>query len=297
MLSSSEEMEPGGRVRSDGSRRGSDFVARTVSGVTEALERAVFDQGTAESPGLLQSLDARAKVVAAAALLLSAGLARSLSAVLLAEVLVLVLARLSGLPLVVFLRRVWLGIPLLAAFVAAPSLTMIPGRPLLLLLDVPPLYLAISDNAVASAVLFVARVGTSVSIVLLLICTTRWAELLRALRALKTPESMVVVLGMTYRYLFLFLHAANSLFLARASRTVGHTSGAEQRRWTAGAAGTLMGRSIRMSSEVLLAMRARGFSGEMRAAAGPRMRDQDWLTVALAVGFAAISSLMEGWLS
>lgn len=264
-----------------------DFVARTVSDVSGALERALFSEEQARLPGLLQGMDPRSKVVAALSLLLAASLARHLATVIVVCGLAMLLAALSRLQLSVFAKRVWLGIPLFAGIVVLPSLFMLPGRPLLTVADFSFLRLVVTDNGLASALLLIGRVGASVSVALLLVFTTPWTELLRAFRVLRLPESFVVVLGMTYRYLFLFLHSANSLFLSRTSRTVGETSGAEQRRWAAGAAGALMGRSLKMSGDVLLAMRARGFDGEIRTADLPGLRDEDWLLVACSVALSA----------
>lgn len=275
------------RQRPKRHHRGDDFVARTVSDVSGALERALFSEEQARLPGLLQGMDPRAKVVAALLLLLAAGLARHLAVVVLICGLALLLAGLSRLPLSNFAKRVWLGIPLFAGVVVLPSLFMLPGRPLLTVAELPFLRLVVSDNGLASALMLIARVGASVSVAMLLVFTTPWTELLRAFRVLRLPESFVVVLGMTYRYLFLLLHSANSLFLSRASRTVGDSSGAEQRRWAAGAAGALMGRSVKMSGDVLLAMRARGFDGRIRSATLPGLRDGDWLLVACGVALSA----------
>jgi cobalt/nickel transport system permease protein len=276
-------------------RDGGEFVGQTISGVTGALQRAIFDQEMASQPGILQSMDPRSKLIAVLALLLATGLAHHIAVVLIISALVLLLAGLARLSLASFLRRAWLGIPVFAMVVVIPSLFMLPGTPLVSL-SAPPFFLAITDNGASGAALFVARVGTSVSLALLLVSTTRWMELLGALRVLRAPESIVLVLSMTYRYLFLLLHAANNLFLARASRTVGWSSGHEQRRWAAGAAATLMGRSMKMSSDVLMAMQSRGFAGEVRLAAGRTMRDQDWLVLSLGIALAAGAVLLDrGW--
>ncbi len=275
----------------------SDFVARTVAGVTGALERAVFNEESARMPGLLQEADARAKVIVVLLLLVAAGLAHHPAAVAAAYAASVLLAWLSHLPLSGFTKRTWLGIPLFAGVVVLPSVFMLSGRPLLTLLDLPPLRLAVTDNGLAGAVLFVVRVATSVSLVLLVVSTTRWADLLSSLRVLRVPHSFLLVLGMTYRYLFLFLRAANNLFLARASRTVGVTSGGEQRRWAAAATATLVSRSVKLSGDVLLAMRARGFDGEVRSIRCSRMRDEDWLLLALGAVLAAGLLLADGWLA
>ena len=284
---------PDPRSRASGGR--GDFAAKTLAGIAEALERAIFSDDSARLPGLLQGIDPRSKVLGAALLLAVGGIARHVEVLVALHAATLLLAALSLLPLGSFVRRVWAGIPLFAAMVALPSLVMLPGTPLLSL----PLGLRVSDNGVASFSLLVVRVATSVALVLLLVSTTRWSDLLAALRTLGVPESFVVVLGMTYRYLFLLLRAADSLFLSRASRTVGHTSGREQRRWAAAVAGVLMSRSVKMGGDVLLAMRARGFAGEIRTRGFRRMSDGDWLVLVLGVVMSAGLLLLDqrpGWL-
>ena len=57
--------------------------------------------------------------------------------------------------------------------------------------------------------------------------TTPWADLLKSLQALRVPQVFVLVLSMTYRYIFLFLHTVNGMFEARKSRVVART---ERRR-------------------------------------------------------------------
>lgn len=98
---------------------------------------------------------------------------------------------------------------------------------------------------------------------MLLIFTTRWTILLKALRVLRVPQAFVLILGMTYRYLFVLLNAANDLLLARQSRVVGRVAPAEERRWLAASLGTLFAKAYALSDEVYLAMQARGFRGEV----------------------------------
>ena len=123
--------------------------------------------------------------------------------------------------------------------------------------------------------------------------TTPWADLLKSLRAIHVPQIFVLILSMTYRYIFLFLHTMNGLFLARKSRIVARTSGAEQRRWIAGSMGNLTSRSFKMSNDVYAAMMARGFSGEMRAWSDYRMTPPDWLALAGAVLLASAAVVVQ----
>jgi cobalt/nickel transport system permease protein len=145
----------------------------------------------------------------------------------------------------------------------------------------------------AGAVVFVARVGVSVSVAVLLVLATPWADLLKSLQSLGVPQVFVLVLSMSYRYIFLFLHAATGMVEARKSRTVGKTSGGEQRRWISGSMGALMNKSFKMSNDVYAAMLARGFTGEIRTYAGYRMRRADWLALIGSVAVAAIAVVAE----
>jgi len=120
---------------------------------------------------------------------------------------------------------------------------------------------------------------------IILILTTRWATLLRALRAVRVPQVFIVILGVTYRYIFLLLHTTNDMFLARESRLVGRVTGSGERAWIATSMGVLLGKAYHLSEEVYLAMIARGFRGEPRLLEPLRMglSDVAWMLAALAV--------------
>jgi len=129
------------------------------------------------------------------------------------------------------------------------------------------------------------------------VMTTPWADILKSLRAVRVPQVFVLILSMTYRYIFLFLHTVNGIFLARKSRIVARTSGAEQRRWIGGTMGALMSRSFKMSNDVYAAMLARGFSGEMRTYSAYRMATRDWVLLAGSVAMVvALLGIERLWL-
>ena len=261
------------------------WLERTLAGLTANVEQAVFTERLARSPGWLQRRDPRAKVVCALLLLLAAGLTSSLAALALLHGATLLAARASRVPLGFFVRRVWLGVPLFAALVVVPALFLTPGQRVFQ----PPLgppELAPTWNGLSGGVLLVCRVGVSVSLAVLLVLTTPWSEILKSLRALGVPQAFVLVLSMTYRYLFLFLHTVNGVLLARKSRVVGRSSGTEQRRWIVGTIGNLLSRAFKMSNDVYAAMLARGFSGEVRTWGGRRLATADWLGLAGALGLA-----------
>ena len=267
------------------------WVEHTLGGITASIERAVFTEEHARRDGWLQRLDPRAKLLMFLAVVLAASLTTSLALLVALYALVLLAARASRIPADFFVRRVWLGIPLFAGIVVLPAVFFVPG-PRVFDVAVGPVHLAPSVPGLEGAVVFVARVGVSVSLAVLLVMSTRWADILRSLRALRVPQVFVLILSMTYRYIFLFLHTANGMFQARKSRVVARTTGGEQRTWIVASMGSLMSRSFRMSNDVYAAMMARGFSGEIRSGRVARFRPGDVaaLAGALVVAVAAVAA-------
>ena len=257
------------------------WLESTLAGISESIERAVFTEEHSRKDGWLQGIDPRAKLIAFLFVLLAASFTGSFPVLVGLYVLVLLAAVASHVPLDFFVRRVWLGIPFFAGVIVIPAMFLVSG-PALFTLTLGPITIAPTVPGVTGAIIFVTRVGVSVSLAVLLVMTTPWASILKALRSLRVPQVFVLVLSMSYRYIFLFLHTTNGLFLARKSRMVGKTTGGESRRWITGTMGTLMSRAFKMSNDVYAAMIARGFSGEMRAYAAFRMRMADWAVLAAA---------------
>jgi cobalt/nickel transport system permease protein len=268
------------------------WLEQTLGGITGSIERAIFTEHHARSAGWLQRRDPRVKMVGSLTAILAASVTSSIVGLALLYAATLAAARASRVPFGFFVKRVWLGIPFFAGVVVVPAIFFVPG-PRVFDLALGPAHLAPSWNGLMGAALFVSRVGVSVSLAVLLILTTPWADVLKSLRALKVPQVFVLLLSMTYRYLFLFLHTANGILLARKSRVVGRATGGEQRRWISGTMGNLMSRAFKMSNDVYAAMLARGFSGEVRSYSTYRLRPSD-LVALDGVALLAVAAVLAG---
>jgi cobalt/nickel transport system permease protein len=260
-----------------------EHALRDISG---ALERSLFAEEISTRPGLFQGLDPRVKVISVLALLIAVSLSRSLAVIAAAYLFVVWLAWRSAIPADFFIRRVWLFLPFFTGMLALPALFITPGPPLVTLLP----GLAVTRTGLTTALFLLLRVSTSVSLTLLLILTTSWNVALSALTVMRVPDVFILILGMTYRYIYLLLRVANDMFLARQSRVVGRLSPAEERRMIAASAATLLSRSLNLSSEVYLAMASRGFRGQAVTLKPFKMQARDWAWggALLVVSLAAI---------
>ena len=268
--------------RPSGAGRG--FVERSIDGLLHAMERASVAETQAAAAGWLQRIDPRVKLAGFGALIAAVALARRLDvlAVLLAAGAILSLT--SRLPVSTVASGVWLATLGFAATLALPALVLTPGRPLA---DVPLTGWTISAQGLKTAGYLVLRTAATTTFAFLLVFSTRWSHVLKALRAFRVPVVLVVVLGMTYRYILLLLDSAHDMFVARRSRSVGRLAGAERRRLLTQSAGVLLAKSLQLSGEVFLAMQARGYRGEVFVLDDFSMRRADWLAL---VTFAVAAS-------
>ena len=273
-------------IAAQSARRRRNVLENTIHGISETLERGLFAEEISGRPGFFQSLDARMKVISILALLIGVSFSRNLWVIGSVYLLALIFAWRSAIPADYFIKRVWLTLPFFTGLVALPALFITPGPTLVQL----PLGLVITSTGLMTALFLLLRVSTSVSLTLLLILTTPWNTILSALGILHIPDVFILILGMTYRYIYLLLHAANDMFLSRQSRVVGRLSSTEGRRMIAATSATLLSKSFDLSGEVYLAMQSRGFRGTAVTLKpfSMKARDWGWLIFFISIALAAI---------
>jgi cobalt/nickel transport system permease protein len=276
------------------------FLDRTLKAVTGLLAEFVFFEAYTQKAGLLQGLDPRLKLMGLLAFVAGVSLLHSLPAVYGMCVLALVLAVLSRIGAVFFLKRVWLVLPLFAGVIALPAALNLftPGELVWKIGELESAYqfgpygipkeIGFTNQGLTVALFLVGRVGASLSLVLLLTLTTPWASILKAVRSLGVPQLYVQTLSMALRYLMLLSQIVEEMYTAKKSRTLRAGKTRVERRWIAGQAGALFTHSMHLSSEVHRAMIARGYQGEVKILNTFRVRARDYLWLGFCVGLSAV---------
>jgi cobalt ECF transporter T component CbiQ len=198
--------------------------------------------------------------VAILPLILIAAWARQLRVIIALFVFAVVLALLSKAPLGTLAKRIWLPVLAFTGIIAAPALFLTPGHAVY---RAPLLGWTVTAQGLRAAAYLIMRAETAATLSTLVVLCTPWSKVLKALRALCLPAVLVIVLSMTYRYIFLLLRTAHDMFASRKSRMVGRLEGPELRRVATASAGVLMSKTLQLSGDVYLAMRSRGFRGEV----------------------------------
>ncbi|MDW7645333.1 MAG: cobalt ECF transporter T component CbiQ [Desulfuromonadales bacterium] len=188
----------------------------------------------------------------------------------------------AGLPLTTFIRRL--------LFIAPFVLFITILNPVLdreILLQAGPLAVSGGWLSLASILLrFVLTIGAA----LVLIATTGFPGVCRALEQLGAPRIFTMQLLFLYRYIFVLIEEGLRLFRARALRSFGK-KGLEWRVYAL-MTGQLLMRSLQRAERIHQAMRCRGFDGKLPAMHQARFGRQE---VLFTLGWSAIFILLRLW--
>lgn len=267
---------------------GRTHVEKTLRELSSFFTRSMFREETARRPGILQRVDPRARILATLFFLVSVSLARSIPELLVHAALPLAAIALSRIRPGEFLGAGFLIAIVFSALMAAPATLNVffDGTVVVPLIDrgrewrygpyFLPSVIGFTREGLLTALTFLLRVLASVAAVLWLTLSTRWADLLRALRFFRLPAIFLQVIGMTVRYTHALLRQSEEAHLGKKSRTVCRTRVAAEQAWVGSRIARSWEKSLHLMEEVGMAMSARGFTGEAKFPAGPWFDAPEW---------------------
>ncbi len=125
------------------------------------------------------------------------------------------------------------------------------------------IYVGVSGTGIINAArLFFKALGAS-SCLYYLSLNTPMVSLLSALSRLKLPKLLIELMGLVYRFIFVLLETANTIFTAQNSR-LGYSSLSSGHHSLASLATTLFMRAYKRSEELYTALESRGYDGELK---------------------------------
>ena len=280
------------------------FIGNTIGGILGFFEEAFISEGFSRRKGFLQILDARVKLLSTVTAIFAISLINDLKLLVLIYIFTLLLAYLSKIKILFFIKRVWLFIPIFAGIITIPMIfnIFLPGDPLIRLAYLGtnthvgsltlPESIYITRQGFYAASIFIMRVATCVSAVVLLFLTTPQQILYRSLRTLGVPKIYVFTLEMTNRYIFLLMDLVDMHF-AKKARTIKAGDMFNEQKWVGGRIGYTLIRSMDVSEKVHMAMISRGFNGDVKVMQEFRMHKRDYITVATAISLSIIMVLIS----
>lgn len=272
-------------------RGGSRSLARrTADTIAGAVAEVLENDTLASSPGLMQGLDPRIKLVSIVLVAVAASFVHSVAMLAVLVAASMLLASASHVGVASFTRKVWSSAGLFALLLSAPSATAWITRGAVL---VPLGPASITVPGVVIATRLILRVVAGAGFGLLVVWTTRWTDLLRALGALGVPDLVVATLAMTQKQIMSLLRTVENMHLARESRMLSPGTARENRGWVVERMAFVARKSMKTADDVYDAMLSRGFSGAMPSLIDLRSTARDWMWLAASVTACALVLLAD----
>lgn len=266
------------------------FLRRTIKNISSVFQNEFFCERFVNNRKLLQIIDPRVKLFTFLFFMILCSFTGNFLTLIFLSVIAFGFAKMSGLNLRHYAKRVWMYVPLLVLILSIPAATniFIEGVPLIyiykslefkFLIFSLPHQLYFSLNGILAILKMSLRIGTSISFCYLLIITTRWSHISKAFSALKIPKLFILILSMTYRYIFVLSCIAENMMEARTLRTIGALKNKKNRLFVAHSIAFLFIKSSFLSEEVFDAMRCRGFTGDVVYLDHLKLRNVDYLFI------------------
>jgi cobalt ECF transporter T component CbiQ len=258
-----------------------------ISGLAGIIRQTFLEWELDPRNGFLQALDPRIKILFWMALLVVVSLksqAQGLAAVAVAAALLGLFSkvRLAGL----FARVIPLSF-FFGFLVSAPAALNVitPGTMAIPVLELPrpysfwvyniPREIGITQEGIRVCSTLTLRVFDSLFISFLMMTTTPFHEIVRALKLFRVPDAVLLIISLTYKYIYIFAQTVSDMHRAMKARLALGLSASDFRLWSAGRMVTVFRKTGQNVEDIYRAMLSRGFSGEIRLPGAPVLKRGD----------------------
>ena len=264
------------------------FLEKGIHHLADIIKTGYVQGETAALDNFFQKIDARIKVLFLLVFVIIVSLKKDILSEFLIGIFVALLVIISRLNLFSFYRRVlFLGF-IFGFLISLPSACNVITRGEIILpilqLSKPysfwiyriPAEIGITREGMYGVAMLTLRVTNSLALSFFVLYTTTFPEIIKALKILRIADGFLMIITLSYKYIFIFARTVEDMHLAKKSRLAGQVSNAEARRWIAGRIAFIFKKTQLRCEEIFKAMLGRGFSEHVRIYGVGKLQPQDW---------------------
>jgi cobalt/nickel transport system permease protein len=265
------------------------FIEKGLGHLAEVIKTGYVQWETASSDHFSQKIDARVKVLFLLFYVIIVSLKKDILSEVLIGAFVFLLTLLSRLDIFNLYKRVLFFAFLFGFLIALPSALnvitkgeiIVPllhlSRPYRFWIYRIPEEIGLTREGVYGVLMLSSRVMNSLALSFFVLQTTSFTEIIKALKVLKVPDTFLMIVILSYKYVFIFAKTIEEMYLAKKSRMAVKVSDAEARRWIAGRLAFLFKKSRLRCEEIFKAMLGRGFSNNIKFYGVRKLQARDWV--------------------
>jgi len=269
------------------------FIDRTLRKVSLFIKTGYLQSETSSSKGLLQKIDARIKILFLVCFIIQINILQQIPAQLYIAGFLLSLCILSCLKVIDIYNKILILSFFFGFLVLAPaSLNVVTNGKIILTIfhfqetkqfwiyHIPADIGITKEGALVVAKLYV-KVVNSLTLTFLILYTTPFNEIIKALKVFKIPDMFLLIITMTYKFIFILAHTVQETYFALKLRWWKKVKNSEADKIIAGRIVYIFRKSWNRYEEVYGAMIARGFSGHVNFCYLRKIRTTDICFLAL----------------
>lgn len=283
-----------------GQRQKVSFIEKGINYLAEIIETAYAQWELASREGLLQKFDARFKVFFLLFFIFIISLKHRFAVMADLGIFFFILVMLSKLNLIDFYKRVFILSFFFGFLVTLPATFNFinKGKVILPLFSLSQPYtfwiyqipkeVGLTQEGLQSMILLVLRLANSLTLSFLIIYTTPFPEIIKALKALRIPDSILMIITLAYKYILLFAQTAHAMHLAYKSRFITKSSKEFAKKWIASRLLIIFKKNQAKGEEIFRAMLSRGFNHQIKFFNFKRPTRTDWVMGTIFLGLGII---------
>jgi cobalt ECF transporter T component CbiQ len=264
------------------------FIEKGINHLAGVIKKGYAQSELSSQNGFFQKMDARVKILFLLFLIIIVSVKKDLLSEIYIWIFVFLLSLLSRLNIVALYKKIlFLGL-IFGFLIALPSAFnfITRGEIIISVFKLSKSYtfwiyhlpaeIGITREGIYGVLTLTMRVINSLSLSFLVLYTTPFPEILRALKVLRVPDTFLIIIALCYKYIFLFAKIVEDMYLAKKSRTVREVKNHEAREWITERMAFIFRRTQLRCEEVYGAMIGRGFSDRLKLYGFRKMRMADW---------------------
>jgi cobalt ECF transporter T component CbiQ len=252
------------------------FIEKGVDHLAQIIKDGYIQWETSSKDSIFHRIDARIKVLFVLFFIVIVSLKRDLLPEVYLAGFIFLLSLISRLDLVRFYRKVFFLGFIFGFLIALPSAfnVITKGEVIFPLFHFSkphhfwvyeiPKEVGLTREGLSGVLMLTSRVINSVSLSLLLLYTTPFPDIIKALKVLRVPDSFLLIITLCHKYIFIFVKTVEDMHLAKKSRLVAPVKNAEARKWITGRIAFIFQKTRLRCEEIYRAMLSRGFSEDIK---------------------------------
>ncbi len=269
------------------------FIDKGIHHLADVIKTGYLQSETSSEDYFFQKIDARIKVLFLLFFVILVSLKKELWSEALIGIFVFILTSVARLNVFALYKRVLFWSFIFGVLTALPSAFNVITKgelifPIIRLSESHrfwvyqiPQEIGITREGIFVVMMLSLRVMNSLSLSFFVLYTTPFPEIIKALKIFKVPDSLLMIVTLSYKYIFILAKMVEDMHLAKKSRLVGQATHAEARKWIAGRMSFLFIKSRKRCEEIFKAMLGRGFSGNINTYRVKKLRARDWVAGAI----------------